>query len=177
MREIPMMFKVDLVRQIEAGIKTQTRRPMITSSGRPHRIRAEAGDVILVRETWALMPGHQELSEAHRHIEHEGRRQTLIYRATSPDRLINWKPSILMPNDMVRLALRVTKRVEHPCHEMDPCDILAEGVGDISMGHAALRWEWEKLWRSIYDRCPHRNWEANPMLQGFHFEVIRAGQD
>lgn len=173
MREIPMMFRDPLVRLIEADIKTQTRRPMVSRRGNPYRIRGGAGDVIWVREAWWPFEGHVEPEMPHVHTTLEGRPATIIYRASTTGRDVGWRPSMNMPRGACRYELRVTARREHPCQDIYWEDIPAEGVGDLSMGREQLMKLWRELWDGIYGECPYRSWAANPMVQCFDFELIR----
>lgn len=153
MGERPILMHARSVRAIQAGRKTQTRRP--TSL----RGTVEAGDVLWVRETWRELPLGQ-----------------VAYRADVDEaeaRKHRWRPSIFMPKLASRLWLKVTEvRVEH-LHDISYDDILAEGLRCSAHGEskcACLAYVWSDAWDSIYaKRAP---FASDPEVRVITFEEV-----
>lgn len=83
--EKPILFNTEMVKAIESGKKTVTRRPV------KKRKPCEPGDRLWVRETWQ-----------------DGKDGGFVYRAQQPEEEMKWKPSIFMPKEAARVFLTVT---------------------------------------------------------------------
>ena len=142
MGERPMLFSTPLVQAIQAGRKTQTRRPvkwpkwadverdwpaLVEScalaryvDGRPVSLMqapALPGDLLYVRETWQIATGREagDLGAAIRYRDMEIQPVTMPASKPLPLGLTwdRWRPSIHMPRWAARIWLRVTDvRVE-----------------------------------------------------------------
>ena len=126
------------------------------------------GDVLYVRETWALE------SESENYVT--GEKSTIFaYRADPFNRNGNWKPSIHMPKDAARIFLKVTSvRVER-LQDMTKEDALKEGINSklcVNLAHALTKFK--KLWNSTikHDQLECYSWEANPYVWVIEFERI-----
>lgn len=155
------------------------------------------GDILYVRETWALkccleceycnfdlIPGTDEVCTQHKTpIMHEDKYSATegcyIYRADypHPERII-WRPSIHMPKSAARIWLEVTHTKIQRLQEMTLDDFLSEGVmirpkayndpdNDIQIMH---------IFTSIWDSTiPPQNknkygWAANPWVWVYDFK-------
>lgn len=188
MTEKPILFSGPMVRQILAGVKTQTRRPVkpqpehgagpchwsptgwAARSGHDGNCTCQpircpyAADRLWVREAWRLASGASG---------------GVRYRADEGQRGPKWRPSIHMPRWASRLTLDVLSiRVER-LHDISEADIIAEGVTidvveemtGVRVPH--LRDAWRLGWKHTYGAEP---WNANPWLWVIEFrrpEVTR----
>lgn len=169
-----------MVRAIQAGRKTQTRRvlqiakkggkwsplyqPKLRDDGLWSDSHCEPfpcpygkpSDRLWVRETW--------LNNAL-----EGYDPVWFYRADDSDKPADrkWKPSIFMPRSASRLTLKIVKvRVER-LREISMADVLAEGCMLSTSKTEPL--DYQNLWESINGR---ESWQANPWVWVISFEKI-----
>ena len=185
--ERPILFNTSMVRAIQEGRKTVTRRAIRPQpDGRPIRMTENScypgcyaiegtprvirppyqpGDTLWVRETWAKsMAG------------------TFMYQADDKAIMVErWRPSIHMPREAARLFLRVTGvRVER-LKDIDGHGILKEGI-DNGKSNPAMGTRWEnmqsmafaELWNSTLKSAdlPLYGWAANPWVWVIEFERI-----
>lgn len=160
MRELPILFNAPMVRAIQDGTKTQTRRVLKLPHGywetSPNGLvpipvgcpYGQAGDRLWVREAFAELQGTG--------IEHrqppDFALQRYAYAADSrpgsasdearKDYGIRWKPSIHMPRAASRISLEVTGvRVER-LQAISEADARAEGArfhDGLGIGHSGWR--------------------------------------
>lgn len=137
----PILFNVDMVRAIQNGTKTVTRRvikfdpnlpitqdkcgiwyycdmdgnPLLPEEIPADKPPYQVGDILYVRETWARVKVIRTNDKA---IPSDFKRIVYYYRAdgeiaNSDGSKFKWKPSIHMPKEAARIFLRVTSiRVE-----------------------------------------------------------------
>jgi len=197
----PILFSKPMIQAILDGRKSQTRRVVkipdgydctadinpclvqdniIPFIGEPNNIkyaypRYQVGDILYVRETWAITPDSLCL---YRGNYRDGTfkdipSETLIYRAdfindepTTPN--IKWKPNIHMKKEASRIFLKVTDvRVER-LQNISDYDAIKEGLG----AHLRPREAFVDLWDSINAK---RNtgiyaWKHNPWVWVYSFE-------
>lgn len=137
------------------------------------------GDVLYVRETWALE------SESENYVT--GEKSTIFaYRADPFNRNGNWKPSIHMPKAAARIFLKVTDvRVER-LQDITEAQAVKEGCqagfyeykGAVFGDEDTEEWtaidEFTELWNSTikHDQLECYSWEANPYVWVIEFERI-----
>lgn len=132
----------------------------------------QPGDMLWVRETWALaIPAGASI-----HAE-----RVFHYRADGHT-LPRWRPSIYMPRQASRISLRVTDvRVER-VQDISDEDARAEGIEavfpdiqkrDLVGSALASRNAFEELWDSINARRGF-GWDVNPWVWCISFERVEA---
>lgn len=157
----PILFNTDMVRAIQDGTKTVTRRlikpqPKYSESGGfawkgreygtdlPPTIQGAAcnflvaspyqiGDILYVRETWTkgCIVGSRKF-----HYVSQGERSDIIFKEECQrnDIAINdvvWKPSIHMPKEAARIFLRVTNVRVERLQDMTEEDAFMEGFSGV----------------------------------------------
>jgi hypothetical protein len=155
--EHPALFKPEMVREIFAGRKTQTRRLVSNKNF----ARVKPGDTLWVRETWQELQIDGNAIVAYRAAcEGDEFDYYLGSGAVQCIRVNRWRPSIFMPRAYCRLRLLVEAvRVER-LQEITVDDIWAEGVdGDFAVG-------WNKI-----NNKPGRRWGDNPEVRVITFRV------
>lgn len=160
MGEKPMLFQAEMVRQILAGTKTQTRRiaKLTPKPRRKEQVRALEcpygfpGDLLWVRESF--LPSPFGVCQ-------------YMYKATAPDEheYLKWKPSIHMPRVASRITLRITDIRLHRLQKITEADAVAEGCRASGKSHPALN-DFAFLWNSIHG---DGSWEANPWVWVIEF--------
>lgn len=191
----PILFNTQMVRAILDGRKTVTRRlikpqpqsPVAFEQGQwcetvscANGIRVlvppfEPGDVLYVRETWAMtgeLPG----------ISEEG----IVYMADltateiqyTKDRHFRWRPSIHMPKAAARIFLKVVSVRTERLQDMVLADVLMEGIAE-GDSYADTWKRWRDLWDSTIDPAdlPVYGWEANPWTWVIRFEQCEKRQE
>lgn len=121
-------------------------------SGHEHRITSPygvPGDVLWVRETWAL---------AFDRVEHAGKEW--IYAADPGPEPFRWRSPIHMPRKASRLTLRVTDVRAERLHAITEAEAKAEGVED--------RTSFASGWDSINGK--RAAWTSNPWIWVVTFE-------
>lgn len=181
----PILFNTDMVRAILAGRKTVTRRVVNHKHLRGlENLSAEKiqracvlpyrpGDILYVRETWALIPD-------------DGYKYRYSFRANEENIPIErWYPSIHMPKEAARIFLRVTDvRVER-LQEIDEDGSIAEGCSAGRFETTGGPWgveddpdEWtaredfSHVWDSTIKPADRERygWAANPWVWVIEFE-------
>lgn len=186
----PILFNTDMVRSILEGRKTVSRRvvrmkeldEVLSSPARKENpdvpdsrfikclctAPCEAGDILLVRETWSPV---------------NVRPRRYIYKADVDRRIgegvglpLCWHPSIHMPREAARIFLRVTGvRVER-LRDMVLGDVLMEGIKESD--EYEKTWDrWHQTWNSTIKKkdLPIYGWEANPWVWVIMF--ARVGKE
>jgi hypothetical protein len=222
-KERPIPFNGDMVCAILDGKKSQTRRlvkpaPVLADTltkitdlepgfvdlhGASFRCPyGKPGDLLWVRETWAVANASGEFGEPR-----------LIFRAERPDAgfLPGWKSPRFMPKKHARLWLEITGvRVER-VQDISGNDAIAEGVEfddpagatgvtfpeGMETWHSSKRKRWfedtarcmyharcegaqraivayRDLWDSINGEKPGASWEANPWVWVVEFKRVEA---
>jgi len=210
MKERPILFSTPMVQAILAGRKTQTRRIIkqqpegkiscivnglwmydipTGKSNIPCSFRCpygQIGDVIWVRETWAMSYDteyHPELASN----EQEHWETGYVYKADGKPfyQIDKWKPSIFMPREACRLRLEITNiRVER-LQEISHGDAMSEGVDHVIdkitgyCGYDYLHGGYNlmtnpyngfcSLWKSINGK---ESWESNPYVWVIEFKKL-----
>lgn len=174
-RAKPILFNTDMVRAIQDGTKTVTRRiikPKYTNTkiilkneqafetvGTPAttvEIMApyKVGDILYVRETWkGIGPASA---------------RDYVYKADDPLGTDKWHPSIHMPKEAARVFLRVTNvRVER-LQDIDDDGVVAEGL--------EIGAPFDELWDSTIKKSDRDmyGWAANPWVWVIEFEVMEV---
>lgn len=130
------------------------------------------GDILYVRETWALVPDEVR-DPLYRYCYKADEEEILVER---------WHPSIHMPREAARIFLRVTDvRVER-LQDMRAEDSLREGVklhlGGIVNGEPPLK-PFADLWDSTIKPADRERygWAANPFCWVIEFEQCEEPEE
>jgi hypothetical protein len=129
-KEIPMLFKPEMVRSILSGRKTQTRRPVpdLWESRVPFAFPPwRAGDRIWVRETWAPIPAERPWGYW-TNPKWVGRNYWYAADNDKPTWGGRWQPSIFMPREACRLKLDVTDVRAERVQSISEEDAIAEDL-------------------------------------------------
>ncbi|HGL6818369.1 TPA: morphogenetic protein [Citrobacter koseri] len=193
-----MIFNGEMVRAILEGRKTQTRRPVNSSTADlldlqkqyPHKKYnivcpfGQPGDCLWVRETFQGPLVSEELFEEYRaYPEKCETPQYCEYAADGgakpeycdlDDNLRHgWRPSIHMPRWASRILLEITDvRVER-LKSISDGDAIREGCSatDMKSGDCVAD-VFARLWKSIYGK---ESWQANPYVWVIEFRRIDGG--
>lgn len=193
--EKPILFNTEMVQAIWARRKTVTRRLANRTNNRGMILKPyEVGDVLWVRETWALRPciecPYDEDCERDKPDVLETKDAITegcwLYRADGEnpyydtDR-INWSPSIHMPKAAARIFLRVTEITCENLRDITDAEARAEGLGDPAgiYQFGALRGMFADLWDSTVPRgrLDRDGWAANPGVWVIRFEVCEKPEE
>lgn len=195
----PILFNTDMVKAIQDGRKTVTRR--IVKNAPPNVYAGSCvlgaglfdkathmrvveppikiGDILYVRETWRVNSASNPPSRCNIGYK-AGGDATFDEIIALPTAKGEWKPSIHMPKKAARIFLRVTHvRVERlQAITADECPM--EGVWPLAAGpvggrEAYYKGAFAKLWDSTIKPAdlPTCGWEANPWVWVIKFEKIR----
>ncbi len=185
-RRIP--FEDNMIRAIDSGIKTVTRRPVkINKNGEPAKCMYGApGDLMLITGSHILVDKDGELIEENKEDRHHA-----IYRVDydgTPE-VEGWRPPMFMPKwAPTRIVRCVERSVENLC-EIDGADAMAEGIKRYpeNDGSAVFHWDEEALrkgeiftgaveayvalWNEIHEERGLL-FSTNPLVWRFEFEVV-----
>ena len=199
----PILFKEDMVRAIQAGIKTQTRRiikplPLkLNREGGALELDAEAmtdgrimklnrygkvGDKLWVRETWA--PRTMGLTQLDPVLKPRYRADNDSLDARVAAQCGGWKPSIHMPRWASRITLEITSvRVEH-LQDISDEDCIAEGIEPRADGWAwytghQAQTRYTKFPRTSYESLWESingadSWDSNPWVWVLEFKLVKS---
>ena len=175
----PILFNTEMVRAIQDGRKTVTRRvvkpqpdgrpvPMTKDSCWPGyfaiqgtekvvRLPYQPGDILYVRETWAKLwyvdpDGYTHYDQPMYYYAADGAPDITIVDEKGfekDDQRIRWHPSIHMPKEAARLFLRVTDVRVELLQDIDDDGAKAEGAN--YQDGKNVGWE-EKMRRTAIDR-------------------------
>lgn len=201
-RELPILFNIEMVKAILTGRKTCTRRAIKLPdkmTGRPigksgdssnplgffypggiKRPPYQPGDILYVRETWS------EIKNA------DGSHKKYVYKASDQypfgeSRYIikfNWKPSIHMPKKAARIWLKVTDvRVER-LQDITEDGAKEEGANfkngknvglEEKMRRTAIE-RFAEIWNSTIKKTDidRYGWDANPWVWVIEFERCKS---
>jgi hypothetical protein len=172
-RERPISFAAEMVRAIQSGAKTQTRRPVQPAPGIVQHVDGELvpwldgkvmgckfgkpADRLWVRERFASAgeKGNQEFTYA-ADFTGNGRPR--------------WQPSYVMPRSACRIMLEIMKvRIER-LTAITAADARAEGLSSQQNGDDPIAW-FHTLWDSLAIE-PNR-WADNPWVWVIDFKLIQ----
>ncbi len=158
----PILFNTEMVRAIQDGRKTVTRRvvkpqpdgrpvPMTKDSCWPGyfaiqgtekvvRLPYQPGDILYVRETWTKLwyvdpDGYTHYDQPMYYYAADGAPDITIVDEEGfekDDQRIRWHPSIHMPKEAARLFLRVTDVRVERLQDITPAQIDAEGCNEFA---------------------------------------------
>ena len=148
----PILFSTPMVRAILDGRKTVTRRVFPT--------RADVGDTLWVRETWAAnVPGcSAQGGYIYRadHIHPEG---------DGPER-VRWHPSIHMPRDAARIYLLIVEKRLELLAAITNAQAREEGFENVAAFSCA--------WHEMYGNHPQFSWRYNPEVTVLRFKRVEG---
>lgn len=171
-----ILFKGRLVRSIQADEKSETRR---VGPGAARWLKAEAGDLLWVRETWGVSRENPPC---------------IVFRADYGDgtaeeaKVEAWRPSIHLAKVNSRLHLELTEKPwREPLQAMSERNAIAEGVKQngrfwfgVNHDHKTALDAFECLWDSVNDGRGY-GWKANPEVVVLRFKRLpsatEAGRD
>jgi hypothetical protein len=151
------------------------------------KLRISKGDVLWVRETWTARMTHGwTIADARSRMY----REEILYKADGNSALDGWWPSIHMPREFSRIALKVAGVKVQRLQDISQEDALAEGAyvaprsGRVADSYAAMTisGDWFGSGRSWYadlwDRINGPGaWDANPYVAAYTFTVHRGNVD
>jgi hypothetical protein len=170
--ERPLSFAADMIRAVQAGLKTQTRRPMYPQpdrvvEGRFFRANGREivcpfglpGDRLWVRERFAETPSG-----------------TILYAAdpVKGRSRLDWQQSRYLPREASRLTLRVLSTRPQQLQDISEADARAEGYDPARESLSPIDW-FARLWDRL-SAIESLRWAANPWLWVVHFELFEAVQ-
>lgn len=214
----PILFNTDMVQAILENRKGVTRRKVNPQHLRVlnspyHKAHPEikdsmllnklcqspfqVGDILYVRETWAVRTAHRFDASANIMFKAGGQESILTFPNAGSDSVNRdeydnflrkwdkegkWNPSIFMPKDAARIFLQVLDvKVQH-LHDMTLDDFLAEGVAlrpeafndPENAYHQAKRIFAEEIWDKTLRKADREyySWDANPWVWTIWFERI-----
>lgn len=152
----------DMVRMILGGYKTQI-RILVNPSNNPDVEQDDqyiVGDTIAVKETWALKDGRY-IYKADYDID--------CYAA-------RWVQSTMMPEDAVRLLLRIKDARKERLQDISIEDIEKEGIW--LPGTLDPRYEFAAMWDSSLSKRKRErySWSKNPSVWVLDFEILSSSE-
>lgn len=176
----PIFFNTDMVRAIQAHVKTETRRKLTPQPPATAHLQADenslcwsfgeesdkriikppysVGDILYVRETWT------------RDIE-----SNYIYKADYNRSDILWRPSIHMPRNAARIFLRVLSIHAEKLQDITVSGVRSEGISfDIEQPVSSWR-RFVRLWDSTIKPADLSvyGYAANPWVWVIRFVPVR----
>jgi hypothetical protein len=185
MRELPIIFKDEMVRAIQRGEKTETRR-VVKKGGSKYM----AGDRLYVREAWAEY--EDEIIYRADWVQSTGSRWYHRQAESShgPDFCFTgrWKPSIFLPKKHSRTWLKIEEAHIEPLQDITEASAKAEGATPWVNGHGPLdrfdepglwhsadyRLGFEMLWQQINGKREGCAWAENPLVWAITFSLERS---
>ena len=194
----PILFNTEMVRAIQDGRKTVTRRVIKFPEGMTGRLSESGatdhifypggikyplyrtGDILYVRETWYYENHMHDLTAGEPDLPNGEYSHRYVYRASSPDYPVDkWKPSIHMPKSAARIFLKVTDvRVERlqditidDCRREGCCSSDCLQTGKHSENCKCDTY-FANLWNSTIKKqdLNKYGWNANPWVWVYEFE-------
>lgn len=157
----PILFNTEMVRAIQNGTKTVTRRVIKRQPDGVNEIKHpyQVGDILWVRETWSTI-GEWTCVDPD-----VGMFDGYLYKADwiSADHP-RWHPSIHMPREAARIFLLITEVRRERLKEMTNISAMKEGFTDWN--------DAKRIWNSTIKPCdlPLYDWDANPPVRVITFE-------
>ena len=188
----PILFNTAMVRAIREDEKTQTRRvippeevaAVLTSPCRLENpdipdsrfveiicsTNYEKGDVLWVRENWAVAAELPRVSEGGFVYIAD---YSTFEQVDLKSKHFRWRPSIHMPKEAAREFLLVTDVRAEPLQCIDAAGIRAEGIrGGCFENDPEGRSTFRRLWNSTCnkDKLSTCSWEADPWVSVITFQ-------
>lgn len=184
----PILFNTEMVRAIQDGRKTVTRRVikpqpvkiapgpfLVLTDDKDHLQlpRYQPGDILYVRETWRPLNPKHPIENGH-NVEFAAQWSQKFFENSKAPTCCNagkWHPSIHMPKEAARIFLRVTNvRVER-LQDLTEMEAQAEGfIASPAVGASALA-EFVYLWdKTISKQSDPYHWNDNPWVWVIEFE-------
>ncbi len=161
------------------------------------RMPCQPGDILYVRETWAVRTAHRFDASANIMFKAGGRETILTFPnggSDSIDRIVydnflrkwdkegRWNPSIHMPKEATRIFLKVTDVKVQRLHDMTLDNFLAEGVtlrpeafNDSENAYLQAQYIFaEEIWDKTLKKAERElySWDANPWVWAIEFDRI-----
>lgn len=185
----PILFNDEMVKAILDGRKCVTRRlikpqpksPVVRNLGQWQETEAcangvrilpppyQPGDILWVRECWAIAPELAGTAEA-----------GPVYRADYMERELShlkdkhfrWRPSIHMPKHLAKIFLRVKSVTAARLRDMVLADVLMEGIREGETYEETWK-RWHDTWDSTVKPADRQRYgvEANPWVWVIRFEL------
>lgn len=203
----PILFSGPMVRAIIDGRKSQTRRVLKRNKygGWPYYLAGQlvgeqcspstsatpyrTGDLLWVRETWA-MPHGFDMAPASLDVKKQHGLQ-VAYKTSDNPNSYSWRPGIHMPRWASRLTLSVDAVKVERLQDISEDDAKAEGASfhdgrgvghsgwrhDLKDVHATAKCSFRRLWDSINGQREGASWDENPWVVAISFETICANVD
>lgn len=189
----PILFNTEMVRALQEGRKTVTRRAVkfkpgqnpdwsgytpdgsvLYGSNNIPAVKApyQPGDILWVRETycgWCLPSG--EWQYCYKATDANGNRAPTGPEYDDKVDVRPWRPSIHMPKEAARLFLRVAGVRAERLREMVLADVLMEGIQEAERYEET--WDrWHDTWDSTIRPADLHlyGWEADPWVWVISFE-------
>ncbi len=174
MKEHPILFSTEMIRAIQSGNKTMTRRVKVKNY--------QIGDMLWGRAAFAIDECREDQSQP-----------KYLYKADYSDHpgtkndigVSKWKPSIFMPREASRITLEITCLRQERLQDISDSDIRLEGIflHYIARGTAyygtqetelrnlktSQREAFKELWWSINGK---ESWVLNPIVNVVEFRKI-----
>lgn len=193
MTEKPILFSTDLIREILAGRKTQTRRlikkPALDAHGAMTPRRCPYGPVgtegsrLWVREAHAIVPATAYASSTddgvnplpHR-VSPDGSSWAVYFQNWTRCTPQRWRPSIHMPRWASRITLDVKSIHVERLQDISAENIIAEGFprDDPRISDVTLRSRFAAAWDNLNGDRPGASWAENPLVWVINFKVHNA---
>lgn len=193
MTEKPILFSTEMIREIIAGRKTQTRRIIkkpkldghkaMTPWRCPYGPVGTEGGRLWVREAHAIVPAtayagstDDGVNQLPHRVSPDGT-SWAVYRQgwtrCTPQR---WRPSIHMPRWACRLILNVKSIRAERLQDITPNQIINEGFPrtDPRQSDVTLRSRFANAWDKLNGKRPGGSWADNPWVWVVNFEVSDA---
>lgn len=180
MTDRPILFSAPMVRALQDGKKTQTRRlawrvfrAPLNDWDKPWRKptiwqKVEPGDRLWVRETWHTHAMFDDLPPR------EITARSVHYAADGPAVTGKTRVSIHMPRWASRLTLVVTEAKMKRLQQIDGIEALREGITRVE---SEAPWRtFKHLWESLHTK-PGNRWEDNPEIVALTYSVHKANID
>ncbi len=198
----PILFNTKMVRAIQGGRKTVTRRVIkprfrenecgfftATIAGRlflcysdeddneTRRVKSpyQINDILYVRETWAYIQ-YMDISGCVYKASAQAERVVRV--CANKGKPLKWSPSIHMPKEAARIFLRVTNVRAEWLQDITEKQAIAEGIR-IGMGgepYFSCRAAYAPLWNSTVKKSDldKYGWAANPWVWVIEFERVEV---
>lgn len=176
----PITFRPESVAATIANLKTQFRIPfnqqpdgeknvsILNHISRTHIANFapyQPGDILWVRETWAVTP------------ERHDQPQQLLYKATEDmwrdNPFIRWQSPAAMPQDFCRLYLRITRTRAQRIQEITVEDAISEGIHPDQAQSDRLAMETFELQWNRQNASDHE-FAINPWVFAYDFEIAHV---
>lgn len=200
----PILFNTEMVRANLDGRKGATRRiipwdkvnAVLSSPARKNNpdvldevfirnlcdCRYEVGDILYVRETWAITSGISGIAEDGPVYMADFSEKDLSHLR---DKHFRWRPSIHMPKDLARIFLRVTDVQAERLQNINADGAILEGV-ELSQNKMTAR-ERENYYPALFaalwdttlkpDQIKKYGWDANPWVWVIRFEQCEKPEE